>query len=848
MNDRRHATWGVAALAAATLLLETTLTRLLAVAQSYHFAFLVVSLALLGFGASGTLLSLVPRLGQIALQRLLAWAGIGFAGATGLAYAVVNLLPFDSYSIAWERRQILLFLLYYLALALPFLFGGLGIAAGLAGSRGRSHLVYAANLAGSAVGVLLAPAALALAGVPGAALASVLLALLASRVARAAVPPLSDERVAQWSVSNVAHWVGLLLLAAGLGGLISLGALNLSDRGVLGLTISPYKGLAHARRYPGATVLFSRWNAISRVDVVGDAGTRLLPGLSYTYTGPAPVQHGLSVDADSVQPILLAGATDFAAAAFLPEAAAFALRPGGDVLVLEPAGGLGVVQALAGGAGRVTAVVGNPLVRRAVAATDPADPYAAPEVRTVFLPARAYLRGADAGNFDIVFLPLTDAYRPVASGAYSLAETYTLTAEAFEAMLARLAPRGVLVATRWLQTPPSEDLRLMATVIEALARRGADPAAALVAYRGIQTLTVLAQPDGWQPVELAAVRAFAVERRYDLVWAPDVRGDEVNRFNRMPAAAHYQAVRDLLAAADRRAAYAAQPFAVAPATDDRPFFFHFFRWAQTPQVLATLGRTWQPFGGSGYLILFALLGLVLILSGLLIVLPLVLQRGGARRQSEKPSNSMSQLPAWRGRPAEASLPEYAELPARARLRVLGYFGLLGVAFLFVEIPLIQQWTLPFGSPTYAFTAVVLTLLAGSSLGSTWARARWLRGRAAVIGLALVALLSAVAAPRLIAAALDWPAAVRFVTLAVSLAPMAVLMGVPFPLGLARLEAAAPGWTPWAWAVNGCASVVASVLAALLTLSYGFTAVLLLGAAAYALAALLLPGATLNAPR
>lgn len=836
MNDRRQATWSVAALAAATLLLETTITRLLAVAQSYHFAFLVVSLALLGFGASGTLLSLAPRLGQIALRQLLAGAGIGFAAATGLAYAVVNLLPFDSYSIAWERRQILLFVLYYFALALPFLFGGLGIAAGLARNRGRSHLVYAANLAGSAVGVLLAPAALALAGVPGAVLASALLALIPALTwnapdarSRGAATVPADENVANIAafrsgssrIPRATHDALLLFSAAGLVGLFILGALNLAGHGVVGLTISPYKGLAHARRYPGATVLFGRWNAISRVDVVGGAGTRLLPGLSYTYSGPGPEQHGLSVDADSVQPIPLTEATDFAAAAFLPEAAAFALRPGGDVLVLEPAGGLGVVQALAGGAGQVAAVVGNPLLRRAVAAIDPADPYGAPGVCTVSLPARAYLRGADAGDFDVVFLPLTDAYRPVASGAYSLAETYTLTAEAFEAMLARLAPRGILVATRWLQTPPSEDLRLMATVIEALEQRGVDPGAALVAYRGIQTLTVLAQPDGWRPDELAVVRAFAASRRYDLVWAPDIRSDEVNRFNRMPAAAHYQAVRDLLAAADRAVAYAAQPFAVAPATDDRPFFFHFFRWVQTPQVLATLGRTWQPFGGSGYLILFALLGLVLVLGGLLIVLPLVLRR---KDLAFGPSS------ARRG-------------AARARLRILGYFSLLGVAFLFVEIPLIQRWTLPFGSPTYAFTTVVLTLLAGSSLGSTWARARWLPGRAAVIGLALMALLGALAAPRLTAAVLGWPAGLRFVTLAVSLTPMAVLMGLPFPLGLARLEAAVPELVPWAWAVNGCASVVASVLAAILAISYGFTVVLSLGAAAYALAALLLPGET-----
>ena len=167
-------------------------------------------------------------------------------------------------------------------------------------------------------------------------------------------------------------------------------------------------------------------------------------------------------------------------------------------------------------------------------------------------------------TFDVIVVPLTDAYRPVASGAYSLAETYGLTVEAFEDALARLAPGGLLVATRWLQIPPSEDLRLVATLAEALARRGVEqPGETLVAYRGIQTLTVLAKPDGWQPQELERVREFARSRRYDLVWAPGIQPEETNRFNRMPTSEHYEAVRDLLGLS-RRAGLASTPVTRSP--------------------------------------------------------------------------------------------------------------------------------------------------------------------------------------------------------------------------------------------------------------------------------------------
>ena len=904
----RRTLLAVAALAAAALLLESTLTRLLAVAQFYHFAFLAVSLALLGFGASGTLLSLAPRLArEVPVERTLAGSGAAFALSAALAYATVNLLPFDSYSIAWERRQLLYFALYYLALALPFLAAGLGIAAALAASAGRSHRVYAANLLGSGAGVLLAPALLELAGVPGAVLASALIGLLPAvgaawagltprtaadesryttgveplgglvrereQPAKASTPERAAKTVTQagslhYRVGVVVWAACVTLLVLGLAGLTWLTAANLADRAPLGMTISPYKGLAHALRYPGSTVLFARWSALSRADVVAGAGTHLLPGLSYTYAGLPPLQHGLSLDADSVQPISLISSENFDAAAYLPEALAFELRPAARTLVLESAGGLGLLQALAGGAESVTAVVGDPTVLRALTVANPNDPYAHPRVRTVQASARAFL-AADRARYDVVFLPLTDAYRPVASGAYSLAESYHLTVEALDAALARLAPTGLLVATRWLQTPPSEDLRLVATLVEALARRGIGrPADALVAYRGIQTLTVIVRPDGWEAGELADVRAFAAARRYDLVWAPAIRPEEVNRFNRTPTPEHFEAVRTLLAAADRRAFYAAYPFAVAPATDDQPFFFHFFRWGQTPQVLATLGRAWQPFGGSGYLILLALLALTLLLSALLIVLPLVVLRGSRgfsrfRRASAKPPKGSTPvgstvsrwnrgLSRFRCASAKQEILRFVTPSREVRDRAaqndgLGnkggrsflYFALLGIAFLFVEIPLIQRGILLFGHPIYAFTIVVLTLLVFSSAGSLLARAAWLPRRGVFIALAALAVIVALAGPRAGDLLLSWSTWARMGAVVVGLAPLAVLMGLPFPIGLAWLEANAPGLTPWAWAVNGCASVIAAIMAALVSLSFGFTTVLLAGAGVYALAGWLL---------
>ncbi|MGW8144160.1 MAG: hypothetical protein ACWGN2_07170, partial [Anaerolineales bacterium] len=327
----------VASLSAGALLLEGSYTRLLAVAQFYHFAFLVVSLALLGFGASGSLLSVFPhwyeknskRSHEANLRRLFAFSGLGFTVSVGLSYGIINWLPFDSYSIAWDSTQIVYFGIYYLGLTFPFLFAGLGIGAALSSSSGLSNQVYAVNLFGSAVGILLALITMQLAGVPGALLICAVIGLLVTLISSNHMSKLGSFLV----------W-GFVLL--GVAGLLLLSIANLRHVSPIGVNLSPYKGLSYALRIPGAEKLFGAWNAVSRLDVVAKASTRVMPGLSYTYTGNPPPQFGMATDADSLQPITLIPPVDFTAADYLPESIGFQLIPSAEVLVLESSGGLGI--------------------------------------------------------------------------------------------------------------------------------------------------------------------------------------------------------------------------------------------------------------------------------------------------------------------------------------------------------------------------------------------------------------------------------------------------------------------------------------------------------------------------
>ena len=800
----------VACLAAAALMLESTLTRLLAVAQYYHFAFLVVSLALLGFGASGSLLSIFPdwyeseddRAGK--MGKLMVIFGSGFTASIALCYGVVNWLPFDSYSIAWDTRQVFYFGLYYLVLTIPFLFAGLGIGAALSSSPGKSNQVYAVNLLGSAAGILLALIVLQLAGVPGALLACGITGLIAVLAPNWVIPKIG--RLMVWGMVTL----GIITLFA-------LSVVNSRFHSSIGVTVSPYKGLPYALRIPNADQLFGSWNAISRLDVVAGASTRVMPGLSYTYPGNPPPQLGLAIDADALQPITLVDPDEFTGADYLPEAISFRLRPNAEVLVLESGAGLGVLQSLAGGARQVTAVVKNPLVLEAISETAPRhDVYSDQRVDVEVESSRVIL-GSETGPYDVIYLPLNDPYRPVASGAYSLSENFTLTVESFADMISQLSTDGILVATRWIQTPPSEALRIFATTIEALERLGIDnPEEKIVAYRGIQTMTFLVKRDDWKDGHLGQVREFAKELRYDIVWAPGITSEEVNRYNKLEKPLYFQVFRDLVTAQSRPEFYFAYPYSIRPATDDSPFFFHFFKWEQTPEILATFGRVWQPFGGSGYFVLLALLILVAFLSLLLIILPLIIQQRQSQRSVE--AITSQQVSSW---------------------RILVYFGSIGIAFLFLEIPLIQKSILSMEHPAYAFTLIVLVLLTFSSIGSYFARKLWYVRRWVLLILFGLSIISPIWVSLIQENTLGWSLILRGLVLGLSLAPMGIMMGVPFPLGLTWLERAGSPLVPWAWAVNGCASVVAAVLAAMLVLSTSFSIVLIFGAIFYGVAALVI---------
>lgn len=768
---------GLVLISAASLAFQIALTRLFAFQQFHHFAFLVVSLAVMGSAASGILLAARRHSPPLPILSL------GFSLSLLAAYAVLRELPFDSYTLAWDPRQAVILFLYFLASGLPFLFTGWIVAACLSAAGPVAHLPYGANLAGSAcgaAGALLALRVLSPEGLLGLLVAMGLAAAAAFSPAgwRAAAAALFASAVAAFSFRLPASW---------------------------SVPLSPYKPLAMALLMPDAHLTLTRSAASARLDVVESRAFHVLPGLSLNAPADLPDQAAVFLDGEGPLPITSLAPEDARTAALMlhmPTSLAYLLRPESDALILEPGAGLEPLIALASGAHQVALPTDEPLIVDLLSG-----PYATfshnlldhPAISRLPLSSRSALH-LPVGTYDIVDFALSDGYHPVTSGAFSLLEDYLLTVDAVRQAYRRLNDDGLLVITRWLQTPPSEETRAFATLLEALALEGIkDPAARVIGFRSLRTATIIACRRPFTAQELSTVRRFLQANGFDPIVLPDLSPSELNRHNRLPEDRYHELFTALI---DNRAGTLARhPFNLHPPTDDRPYFFHFFRIGQTPEVLRTLGQTWQPFGGSGYLVLLALLAVMVILAMPLIALPVVLLR---RRQAARP----------RGGP-------------------LIYFASLGAAYLMVEIPLLQRMTLLLERPSHSLGIVLFTLLLASGVGSLLSARLPLRPCL----LALVAILLAtrwLLSPA-ISAALTWPLPARIFLAVLLMSPAGLLMGVPFATGLRRLEARAPGLIPWAWAVNGATSGVSGVLAALIALDAGQSTTLLAAALAYAIA-------------
>lgn len=760
-------------LAAAVLVFEITLLRVFSFTIWHHFSFMVISVALLGLAVSGVLLRFFPGWGNPAPARAGTFALLFGLGALA-AVAVVTRLPLNTAMIGRNPAEAGFIGLYFVVLAIPFTCGGLGVLVLLRGYPRHIFRLYAGDLAGAGLGCLLVTLLMGPWGAEG-------LLWLTLALAAGSATLLFKAAARPWALPAVVGLVALLVSPWG----SEIAPIPAGRGKLLGESIA---------RGSTKGPVFSKWGPLARIDVVeglASADWTLNP----RSPAPPPSQTQILIDGEAETPMMdpRSGPLDFLDFT-LSSAGHQVLRPE-RVLVIGPGGGVDVLTALHHGARQVQAVEINPVIAGLVTgpyASRTGGLFSRPEVRLHVAEGRSFVRGSRE-NFDLLQLSLIDTWAAAASGAYSLSEGYLYTVEAFQDYWARLSDRGALTITRWEWIPPRELLRLCSVAVEALRREGIDRPQDHIVVLGLQkTANLLLKKQPWTKEELGRLAEVVRERGWSVGAAPDLPGN--NPFQ------------NLIRGPDRQAFIEAWPFDISPPTDDRPFFFQFGRWRD----LRRLGEAWKdsPLLLSGRLVLLAVLVQALVLSLLLLVLP----AWGSRRRG----------------PGETS---------SGTLSALTYFFLVGLAFMLLEIALMQRFTLFLGSPVQAVAVVLAVLLVSAGAGS-WAAGKMAQRPGPWTGLftavAALAVLYAFFLPPVFRSLLGLPALGRGIAAVVLLAPLGFLLGIPFPAGLKRLEEKGGGsLIPWAWAANGCASVIGPIVATILGMEAGFTAVLLAGAGGYA---------------
>ncbi len=761
----------------AALLLELALTRLFSVVLFYHFAFLAISIALLGLGAGGVLAYLLKRRIARFPTRSLA-ARLCMANAV-LVLAVLEIVLHVPVALTVTGKNFLHLSVLYLAAAIPFFLTGLLFSVVFSRETWRVPRLYGADLSGGALACLAVVPLLNWLGGPN----TILTASVVMAAAAMVWAELSSER-------KVAAGVAAAF--------ILLIAVNYSNR----LIDVVY---AKGQFRDPAWVEFARWNALSRVEVdrQGQAKVIVIDADASTYIMNCDLAHWHDTEWESD---LMSD----------PPALANVLRPRGEFAIIGPGGGVDVLRAVANGSPSVTGIEINPIIANTIMrgryASYAQHLYERPEVHIHVTDGRSYLRSTSQ-QFDVVQMTLVDTWASTAAGAFALSENNLYTVEAFREYFQHLKPEGMIAITRWEFRQPREALRVVAVAMQALQALGvANPARNfIVASQGPL------DEDGIPVVVLAKKTAFTSEEQ-SAVQTHLEQYDQLNPLFLPSDPAIKQAGQnpfaDLIASNNPYRFAQSYAYNVAPVDDNAPFFFFTLKAGQIlGQQGLQHGIDWKV--NLGVLVLLLVLVISVAAVAGFLILPLALQRG---RQSPLPLFYFVAVGLGH------ILVEIAFIQRFVLFLGLPTYALTVVIFLLMLSSgagslMSRRWLL---RTELVWIPLVLAIIALASdvfflphLLASWVGLSFAY-RLAISGILL--------APLGFVMGMPFPTGLR-----------ALAAG---PHG--NVPDGEDNAVEWAWAMNAAASVLGSVLAMLIAIEFGLNVTLACGAAAYLLALLLLP--------
>ncbi len=799
---------GIFFFSTSVLLFELSLTRVFSILQWNYLAFMIISIAFLGYGTSGTFLSVFSSLLKKAegknLYKYFLFFSLLFSLGSLFSIFIISKVPFDLYRIIMDKYQLLYLVAYYLTIAIPFFFAGICISLAISKLPEKVNRIYFCDLGGASLGCI----------------SFLVLANYISMSNLLIIPPflsflasflfslkLKDKRSAIYAM-------GIFLFI-----ILFSGAENFYS-----FPINPYKSLFTLLRYPESRIIERHENSFSRLEVVESEGVKYAPGLSLNFSGEIPEQLGLVTDGDGLSAITRLESESkgnlekIKFSDYISSALGFHLTENtdnqGKVLIIGPGGGLDILGGIYNGAKEIWGIEMNPNVKILLQgnfADYSGNIYNRPVVNILTGEGRSMLKGLDQ-KFDLIQISLIGSSHAASGGFYSISENYLYTVEGFIDFWQHLSKGGKLSITRWLKFPPREVVRLGSISLEALNQMGIEkPEHHLAVIRSWATSTFILSKEEITEEDIDIIRDFCDKRSFDLVYFPGIKEEETNINHVLEESYYYQEINQLINSFKEgklKDFYDSYFFNLSEVTDNQPYFFYTLKWKNILKIVKSTAN-WQPLIEWGNLIIFATFIQGIIFSLIFIFFPLFFKRSPLIKRG-------------------------------IRIPFLFYFASLGLGYMLLEISFIQKFILYLTNPSYSTSIIIFSFLFCSGLGSFYSKKieKNYIGSLKIIILSLCAilLLYQMVLPYVFNTTLQHDLIMKiFITLGL-ICPLGFLMGMPFPLGIRLVSLIDRGkekrLIPWLWATNSFCSIVASVSSVIIALFFGFKLVALLATLIY----------------
>ena len=779
---------GILLISLSTLMLEFTLIRVLSVSLWYHFAFMIISIALLGFGISGVTIVISDKINKAEINTFLTVTSLLFSLSVLVSFLIINKIPFDPFSLFIDTSQLIYLPLYYLTITLPFFLAGLIIGQLFTRFKQEINKLYFFDLFGAGLSCFVFILVLPAFGGSGGIIASSMIAAIASII-------FSTEK-------NKLAFAGPIAAIV----MIAVNGLFLSEpEEYLPIRISENKVYGNYLKENPDLKILTEWNTFSRVDVMKDDSPPVDNYPVYT----AIIDAGNSTtnipkvpaDTDSLPPPMDAS-----------NLAMILKNDSADVFIVGSGGGGEILDALSHHAKNVVAVeingILNDLIKKNFASHWTTGIANNKKVHIITDDARGYLRSKRL-LFDVIISAHTISASATASGAMSLVENYILTKEAVKDYLYHLKPDGILYISR----PESQVPRIVTTIKTAVGElTNTDSMRCFFIFKrppskfekDMSYLTgVVFKKDGFDQYDIQILKTQAALMDLEVVYDPTSRQDGIYK--------------ELIESDNLPETINKFPVNLAPATDDNPYFEHMTKFSDigysnikeafSQKDRAIISLVQKPVAEST---LIAILLQAVLISLILIFLPIYVKF----RKSEA-------------------------LKSIKKGKYILYFSALGLGYIMIEICLIQKFTLFLGEPVYTLLTVISTMLIFSGIGSMFSEKVIKLFKKNVfpvyIIISVLVVLIGLLSPSIFDVFVRASIALRVIISAIIIAIPSFFMGIPFPYGIKHIQGdteISRYLTAFSWGVNGFFSVLGSILVVMLSMSYGFRVVFIIAALIY----------------